>query len=97
LTLSNVDTVRDLFLEDLLMPGTKLIAFASRGAHLRTATKEQLIKWTFEDRLKVLYSSYVDALRRMASDTVEKLRGKGISIVYQLLVSHPEQEEVRVH
>ena len=50
--------------------------------------------WMFEDRLKAHYRDFIEALRRMASDTVDKLRGKAISVIYQLLSSHPEQENV---
>jgi hypothetical protein len=42
------DTVRELFIEDLLPPERKLVAFTSRsGAQLKTASKRQLIKWMF--------------------------------------------------
>jgi len=86
--------VKELFLEDLLPPDRKLIPFESRAPQLQSATKKQLIKWIFEDKLKAFYLSFVEALKKMAGDTVEKLRGKALSIVHQLLVAHPELEEV---
>lgn len=90
-----LDTLRELFFQDLLPPDRKLVPFANRGAQLKTGTKRQLITWAFEDKLKVLYMSFVDAVKRMTADPVEKLRGKGIVTIYQLLVGLPEQEEVR--
>jgi len=89
-----IDTTRDLFLEDLLPPHRKLIPFENRGSILRTASNKQLIMWIFEDKLKELYRDFIEALRKMASDTVDKLRGKAISVIYQLLSTHPEQESV---
>lgn len=83
-----------MFMEDLLPPERKLMSFSSRGDSLRNAAKKDLIKWAFEDRLKTLYSSYIDAVKRMAADTVDTLRGKGIATIHHLLVHHPEQEEV---
>lgn len=89
--------MRDLFLEDLLPPNRKLIAFENRADELQKASKSQLIQFIFEDKLKAYYYNYIEALRKMAGDTVEKLRGKAISIVYQMLVAHPEQESVSIY
>jgi len=91
------DTTRDLFLEDLLPPNRKLIAFDQRGPRLRTAGNKQLIMWLFEDKLKGHYRNFIESLRRMSSDTIDKVRGKGISVIHQLLASHPEQEHVRLY
>ena len=49
--------------------------------------------WLFEDKLKGHYRNFIEALRRMSSDTIEKVRGKGISVIHQLLANHPEQEQ----
>lgn len=89
-----LDTTRDLFLEDLLPPNRKLVAFDQRGTQLRIATNKQLLMWFFEDQLKGHYRNFVEALRRMSSDTIETVRGKGVSVIFQLLTSHPEQEHV---
>jgi ribosome biogenesis protein MAK21 len=89
------DTVKELFLEDLLPPDRKLIPFDNRsGSELQSASKKQLVKWIFEDKLKSHYFNFVEALKKMASDTVEKLRGKALSIIHQLLTTHPELEDV---
>ena len=90
-----IETVKDLFLQDLLPPSRKLMSFGSQGEALRKATKKQLIIMLYEDRLKNCYGKFVNALGKMANDTVEKLRGKAISIIQQLLTDHGEQEQVR--
>jgi len=90
-----LDTVKELFLEDLLPPERKLVKFEMRSlATLNAATEKQLIVWAYEDALKVQYSTFIKSLNLMSSDTVEKLRGKSISIIQELLGKHPEQEQV---
>lgn len=90
----NLDTLKDLFLEDLLPKDRKLTAFDKRGESLNEANEVELITWTFEDRLKACYASFVDALSKMSRDTVEKIRAKAISTIFVLLAAHPEQEAV---
>ncbi|CAL8099727.1 unnamed protein product [Orchesella dallaii] len=86
------DTLKDLFLEDLLPPSRKLITFEKRGSSLSQATKFQLILWIYEDRLKMCYNSFLDALRRMSLDNIDKVRAKAVVLMYTLLTAHPEHE-----
>lgn len=83
-------------MEDLLPPERKLRAFDKRGSALTQGSREDLIKWVFEDRLRMHYSSFIEALKRMSTDNVEKIRAKAVLLIYQLLNSHPQQEEVRL-
>ncbi|CAG7730275.1 unnamed protein product [Allacma fusca] len=92
--LMTAETVKDLFLQDLLPPDRKLQTFANHDVALRKAPKKQIILWLFEDRLKKCYLSYVEALGKMSGDTIDTLRGKAISIIQQLITTHPEQESV---
>lgn len=89
--------MKDLFLEDLLPPERMLIAFDKRGGELRDCKEAELITAVFEDRLKLCYKSYIDALRLMSVDTVEKIRAKAVSLIHTLLTSNPEQEAVLIY
>ncbi|ODM93370.1 CCAAT/enhancer-binding protein zeta [Orchesella cincta] len=87
-----MNTLKDLFLEDLLPPSRKLLGFEKRRDSLSQASKHQLIMWIYEDRLKMCYSSFIDALRRMSLDNVDKVRAKAVVLMYTLLTTHPEHE-----
>ena len=48
----------------------------------------------FEERLKSVYSEFVGRVREMAHDSLEKTRKHGVNTLSQLLVAHPEMEQV---
>ncbi|KAK9509871.1 hypothetical protein O3M35_004769 [Rhynocoris fuscipes] len=96
-----METLAELFIEDLLRPGRKLRSFDKQPlAKLNELSggcvkgrRNRLAVWLFEDKLKDLYASFVNNINIVAKDTVDNNRIKAVSVLYKLLSSHPEQEQ----
>ncbi|KAK4538759.1 hypothetical protein CDCA_CDCA20G4784 [Cyanidium caldarium] len=96
-----VEALKDLFVHDLLPPGRKLVAFAARDWDAwamtadASATQRILAYTAFESELKTLYATYVqEAVQACANDTVEFLAQRATGVLSELLVAHPEQEQL---
>ncbi|CAG0895017.1 unnamed protein product [Darwinula stevensoni] len=93
-----LDTLKELFLSDLLLETRKLRAFEMQplceaGTMAEERRERFLILCFFEDQLKEAYSSFIQAVNELARDTVEATRLKAIHILYELLLNNSEQEQ----
>lgn len=100
--------LRDLFLSDLLHPKFKLLKFQDQDLDkldtLGATNKNEkgtpfisrnklLAHWYFEDQLREIYEKFVVSLSQIASNTVDSNREKAVSIMNDLLMGNPEQEQ----
>ncbi|XP_022242297.1 CCAAT/enhancer-binding protein zeta-like [Limulus polyphemus] len=96
-----IDSLRDLFLSDLLLEDRKLCKFEQHPLTMleelssgnREARDRRLLLWYFEDQLKERYNTFVRALEKISHDTVEKTKQKAITTMSELLTQNPEQEQ----
>lgn len=96
------DTLVELFVTDLLPPGSKLKKFAQRPLMLLdelssgnpAGRRRRLVLWHFEDQLKDVYKDFIEAVRVISTDSIEANKEKAIRALGTLLASHPEQEAV---
>ncbi|CAG5059919.1 unnamed protein product [Parnassius apollo] len=97
-----IDALSELFISELLVPDIKLRTFEQHSlAHLdemtsgnKQARRNILKYWYFEDQLKELYGTYVEALNKFAHDSVEANKEKAVSAMSYLLMHHPEREKM---
>ncbi|XP_014253433.1 CCAAT/enhancer-binding protein zeta-like [Cimex lectularius] len=97
-----METLADLFLEDLLIPNKKLKSFDKQPlsklneltSGCAQARKKRLLAWIFEEKLKELFDQFVCAIDTIAKDTIEANRIKAVSILFKLLSCHPEKEQI---
>ncbi|XP_067003960.2 CCAAT/enhancer-binding protein zeta [Anabrus simplex] len=94
-----IETLTELFLTDLLVPDKKLRTFencplAAVSQLKGSSRSSRLIHWYFEDQLKELYRTFIQALQTAAQDTVETNKEKAITAMYKLLAGNPEQESL---
>ncbi|XP_037100715.1 CCAAT/enhancer-binding protein zeta isoform X2 [Syngnathus acus] len=95
-----LDTVRELFLSDLLPENRKLRPFDQRpfdkleelASGNRDARDRRLILWYFEHHLKHHVAEFVAALDVVAHDTVAATKAKALATAHELLCQRPEQE-----
>ncbi|XP_044748436.1 CCAAT/enhancer-binding protein zeta [Coccinella septempunctata] len=96
-----MDALTDLFLEDLLLPNRKLQAFHQKPLTLlnnlssgnAVSRRKILSVWYFEDQLKEIYDTYIEALNTAAHDSVDNNKEKAITGLFKLLSGNPEQEK----
>lgn len=96
-----IDTLKDLFLYDLLLEEKKLQKFEQHPLNQldrivngnQETKKKLLILWYFEDQLKEKYCKFLKALEALTHDSVEKVQQKSVMIMGDLLINNPEQEE----
>lgn len=99
-----ITTLRDLFLTDLLHPQFKLLKFSEQNLDQldalnsnfdnRVISRNKLLSyWYFEDQLKDTYERFVTSLSVIAGDTVDSNREKAVSVINDLLMGNPEQEQ----
>ncbi|PZC72514.1 hypothetical protein B5X24_HaOG211082 [Helicoverpa armigera] len=60
----------------------------------KQARRNVLKIWYYEDQLKELYGTYVEALNKFAHDSVEANKEKAVSAMSYLLMHHPEREKM---
>ncbi|XP_048488272.1 CCAAT/enhancer-binding protein zeta [Plutella xylostella] len=97
-----IDALSELLVSELLIPDTKLRTFEQHPlAEIEEMTsgnkqaKRNVLKlWFYEDRLKELYGTYVEALNKFAHDSVEANKEKAVSAMSYLLMHHPEREKM---
>lgn len=63
-----------------------------REALPKGLTKQHLIMWAFEERLKNFYFDILKVLEVWCNDEIEFARARAVSYVYELLKEKPEQE-----
>uniref|UniRef100_A0A915PTU4 CCAAT-binding factor domain-containing protein n=1 Tax=Setaria digitata TaxID=48799 RepID=A0A915PTU4_9BILA len=93
--------LKDLFINELLPPGRKLIPFSARPVDEINLSsldrdrnlKRKLILWKFESDLKAVYEKFVGAIERLAGENVEKLCTMSCRYALELLIARPEQEQ----
>ncbi|CAG9822378.1 unnamed protein product [Phaedon cochleariae] len=96
-----METLTELFTNDLLRPGKRLSPFHQRPLSLLTelssgnavSRRKLLAAWYFEDQLKEAYATFVLALNAVAQDTVDSNKEKAVTAMYKLLAGNPEQEK----
>ncbi|WAR19175.1 CEBPZ-like protein [Mya arenaria] len=99
--LQAVETLKELFLTDLIPGDRKLKTFAQRDlAGLGTLTgwnkeamDKRLLMWYFESQLKQKYAHFVTILETLAQDILLPTKQKAVSVIYNLLVEKPEEEK----
>ncbi|KAI5633435.1 CBF/Mak21 family domain-containing protein [Phthorimaea operculella] len=97
-----IDALSELLISELLIPDAKLRTFDQHAlGHVddmssgNKQTRRNILKlWHFEDQLKELYGTYVEALSKFAQDSVEANREKAVSAMSYLLMHHPEREKM---
>ncbi|RVE53804.1 hypothetical protein evm_001466 [Chilo suppressalis] len=97
-----IDALSELLISELLMPDVKLRTFEQHPlCHLDEMTsgnkhaRRNILKiWYYEDQLKELYGTYVEALNKFAHDSVEANKEKAVSAMSYLLMHHPEREKM---
>ncbi|CAH0697721.1 unnamed protein product [Spodoptera exigua] len=97
-----IDALSELLISELLIPDIKLRTFEQHPlGHVdemtsgnKQARRNILKLWYFEDQLKELYGSYVEALNKFAHDSVEANKEKAVSAMSYLLMHHPEREKM---
>ncbi|KAJ8270964.1 hypothetical protein GJAV_G00121250 [Gymnothorax javanicus] len=95
-----LDTLRELFLSDLLPEHRKLRTFSQRpfdkleelASGNRDARDRRLILWYYEHLLKLQVAEFVVALDALAHDTVLATKTRALTTAHELLCSRPEQE-----
>ncbi|CAB3232649.1 unnamed protein product [Arctia plantaginis] len=97
-----IDALSELLVSELLIPDVKLRTLAQHPlGHLdemtsgnKQARRNILKLWYYEDQLKELYGTYVEALNKFAHDSVEANKEKAVSAMSYLLMHHPEREKM---
>ncbi|XP_061725077.1 LOW QUALITY PROTEIN: CCAAT/enhancer-binding protein zeta [Cydia pomonella] len=97
-----IDALSELLITDLLIPDVKLRTFEQHAlGHVdemtsgnKQARRNILKLWFYEDQLKELYGTYVEALNKFAHDSVDANKEKAVSSMSYLLMHHPEREKM---
>uniref|UniRef100_A0A8C8FLT6 CCAAT/enhancer-binding protein zeta n=1 Tax=Oncorhynchus tshawytscha TaxID=74940 RepID=A0A8C8FLT6_ONCTS len=95
-----LDTLRELFMSDLLPVNRKLRTFAQhpfdkleqKASGNKDARDRRLVLWYFEHLLKYHVAEFVVALDELAHDTVATTKAKSLATAHELLLNRPEQE-----
>ncbi|XP_034837620.1 CCAAT/enhancer-binding protein zeta [Maniola hyperantus] len=97
-----IDALSELLISELLIPDVKLRTFAQHPLDKldemtsgnKQARRNILKLWYYEDQLKELYGTYVEALNKFAHDSVDANKEKSVSAMSYLLMHHPEREKM---
>lgn len=97
-----IDALSELLITELLIPDAKLRTFEQHPlgrldemtSGNKQARRNILKLWYYEDQLKELYGTYVEALNKFAHDSVEANKEKAVSAMSYLLMHHPEREKM---
>ncbi|XP_060808069.1 CCAAT/enhancer-binding protein zeta [Amyelois transitella] len=97
-----IDALSELLISDLLIPDVKLRTFDQHPLghvdDMTSGNKQQrrniLKLWYYEDQLKELYGTYVEALNKFGHDSVDANKEKAVSAMSYLLMHHPEREKM---
>ncbi|XP_042899451.1 CCAAT/enhancer-binding protein zeta [Parasteatoda tepidariorum] len=95
-----MDSLRDLFIGNLLIEDKKLKYFNEQPLSQineicqDSATRKRcLILWLFENILKGLYKKFLTSVDKVSHDTIEKTKIKAVSVLHKLLEENPEEEQ----
>jgi ribosome biogenesis protein MAK21 len=88
-----IDTLKDLFLTNLLPDNRKLVAFHHRPLSATNITEMHKVYWYFEDILKSLYAEFVSILSKASHDTVLHTKKKAQHVAFEMLCDKPEMEQ----
>ncbi|XP_045457344.1 CCAAT/enhancer-binding protein zeta [Melitaea cinxia] len=97
-----IDALSELLISELLIPDVKLRTFTQHPLDKidemtsgnKQARRNILKLWYYEDQLKELYGTYVEALNKFSQDSVEANKEKAVSAMSYLLMHHPEREKM---
>ncbi|XP_052742674.1 CCAAT/enhancer-binding protein zeta [Bicyclus anynana] len=97
-----IDALSELLISELLIPDAKLRTFEQHPLDKideitsgnKQARRNILKLWYYEDQLKELYGTYVEALNKFAHDSVDANKEKSVSAMSYLLMHHPEREKM---
>ncbi|CAH2233430.1 jg11612 [Pararge aegeria aegeria] len=97
-----IDALSELLISELLIPDVKLRTFEQHPLDKleemtsgnKQAKRNILKLWYYEDQLKELYGTYVEALNKFAHDSVDANKEKSVSAMSYLLMHHPEREKM---
>jgi len=100
-SLQVLDTLKELFVSDLLPESSKLKAFDQHPwsdlNQLCSGNKDtydrRVLIWYFESQLKQKYVEFVTVLETLSHDAVEAVRKKSLNVILHLLCERPEQEK----
>lgn len=97
-----IDTVRDLFIGDLLIPNQKLQSFEqliNSADQDFLVTNDNIYRRKFliiahvEDQIRSFYRRFLEQLVQCSHDTLDTLKMKSIRTLYDLFINNPEQEK----
>ncbi|CAF1143278.1 unnamed protein product, partial [Didymodactylos carnosus] len=93
-----MEILKDIFIQDYLPQQKKLLTIEQHDlSSIKTQNPDDMkriaILWFLQDKLKRLYSSYLDSLQKISHDPIENIRIKAIVTIQHLLVQRPELEK----
>lgn len=89
-----VDSLKDLFINNLLPDDRRLNFFHQNPLHHPSVTDEHLVLWFYEHCLKTAFAQLVGVLANGMEDAVDNHKRACIRAANALLASKPEQEAV---
>lgn len=89
-----VDSLKDLFINNLLPDDRRLNFFHQNPLHHPSVTDEHLVVWFFEHCLKTAFAQLVGVLANGMDDAVDNHKRACIRAANALLAGKPEQEAV---
>lgn len=91
-----IDAMKDLFLNDLLPDGRRLVGLADRDWFVGKGqlTKRHLAYAMFEDELKGIFREFLGVVDACSKDVVVHFKQKATRACFDLLVAKPENERV---
>lgn len=88
-----LETLKDLWMTNLLPDDRKLISFHHRPLSATNITEMHKVYWYYEDVLKSLYAEFVASLAKASHDSIMHSKRKAQHIAFELLRDKPEQEQ----
>lgn len=90
-----IDALNDLFINNLLPDGRRLISLSDRSFKCERAqlTKRHLAYALFESELKTAYKEFLEVLEESAKDSLIHFKMKAVKVTFDLLVAKPENEQ----
>eukprot|EP00029_Vermamoeba_vermiformis_P005630 TRINITY_DN2009_c0_g1_i1.p1 TRINITY_DN2009_c0_g1~~TRINITY_DN2009_c0_g1_i1.p1 ORF type:complete len:1053 (-),score=358.53 TRINITY_DN2009_c0_g1_i1:41-3163(-) len=89
-----IETLKDLFLNNLLPSERKLTAFNRRPLTDKAVTDDHLIFWYYEDAVKTRYAEYLRLLELGSHDALLHFKEKVVKAAFELLLEKPEGEQI---
>ena len=96
----SLDALIELYKTHLLPNDRKLRYFKeqplkklSEFSNNKDIRDKYLILWSFESKLKEAFKTFLQNLQEVSKDSIEKTRMKVMSVILELLINSPEQEQ----